>query len=335
MQLGRPEPCRPLTRRPGAWAPIPGTLWKAQLFPTQIRLEGPLGQRVVRDLPIEGAVQEWTAQLDLDRFAIRMWGKAKQPFSILLQAQAGCILWRKEGRDHHFEVLASNVEMHEPTKERIQFGEHALQDVDRLNSHSLSHAVPTWFRLGYPLQANGLTPDEPSLAGQWAASVARSDRQGVAQAIHQLRKAGFHDLWNPQSQDTGFWGFGLPPTLQPAFQLLASGARLLRDMVVQHQAQDMSLLPCLPKELPAGRWLYGEWTGVGVVHFEWTRGFPRRMLLVPTHQTAAVLRWQGTQARLSPLLDGNPQKQAALQIKSGQPFEVLPGQSVLLDRFCS
>jgi hypothetical protein len=335
MQLGRPEPCRPLTRRPGAWAPIPGTFWRVQLFPTQVRLEGPLGQRIVSDLPIQGPVTEWTAQLDLDRYLIRMWGKAEERFSIILQARSGKIEWLSEGRHPQSHQLANHVETFGPTQERLQFGDHSIQDIDRLQALVLSHVVPTWFRLGFPLPEQHVQPNEPSLAGQWAQSMADLDRHRTAQAIVRLRKAGFKDLWSPESQDSGFWGFGMPATTGPAHQLLAAGARLLRDMVVQHNDRELILLPCLPKELPAGRWLHGQWPNVGTVHLEWTRGFPRRLLLEPNAEGTLALRWHGSSASVSPVIDGVPHKRKAVQLLPGQPLEVVAGQPLLIDRFLS
>jgi hypothetical protein len=336
MLLGRPEPCRPLTRRPGAWAAIPGTMWKVQLFPTQIRLYGPQGQRVLADLPLDHPVEEWTAQLDLDRFETRIWGKAGQPFLFRLVVCSGRILLKGRREKGPSITLTEGVEQWYPSQERLQFGNHALQNVDgAVGSASVAQIASTWFRLGLPLPASEPIEEELSLLGQWASTVRSLERHRIVDAIVQLRKAGFCDLWSPQEVDQNFWGYGLPPTMQNGWHLLASGARLLRKMALQSNDLDAFLLPSMPKELAAGRLLNAHWPGVGTLDLEWTKGSPRRLLLTPSHEETISLRWIGDEARVRPLQGGVPHRAGTALLHPGEPLQVHPGQPLLIDRFFS
>lgn len=339
MSLGRLEPCRPLTRRPGAWAPIPGSGWKVQLFPTQIRLLGPQGQRLVQDLLVQdqqvrGPVRQWTAQLDLDRHEVRIWGEANGYYCAVLKARDQAIHLTLGRQQPQVLVLVEGIESWEPTQERLQFGNHSIQDVDRWGAGlPLSHIIPTWFRLGMSLPSQQAQPQELSLLGLLAQKVEQGNRSGVGQTVLQTRQAGFHDLWAPQAVDHGFWGFGVPPTLRDDQHLLAAGARLMRDMVLKTDGDQATLLSCLPKELPAGRLLRAAWPGVGTLEIEWTRGRPRQVLLTPSQSASIRLHWQEGEARLRPLKDGVPVRAEARSLRSGESLEVVPGRAVLLDRF--
>jgi hypothetical protein len=334
MSLGRIEPCRPLTRRPGAWAPLPGSDWKVQLFPTQIRLLGPQGQRLIQDLPVQGAVRTWTAQLDLDRHEIRLWGEANSYFCATLRAKEQAIHLTLGRQQLQQLILVEGVESWAPTQERLQFGNHSVQDVDKLGSNlPLSHVVPTWFRLGISLPRQQAQPQELSLLGLLAQKVEEGNRSGVGQAILQNRRAAFQDLWAPQAVDHGFWGFGIPPTLQDDQHLMSAGAWLLRDMVLKTVGFQATLLPCLPKELPAGRLLRAAWPEVGSLEIEWTRGRPRQVLLTPSHAASIQLHWQEGAARLRPLKEQVPVRSEARSLRSGEKLEVVPGRPLLLDRF--
>jgi hypothetical protein len=331
--LGRPEPCRPLTRRPGSWAPIPGCRWQVQLFPTQLRLLGPAQERQIIDLNITGPVQQWTAQLDLDHQEIRIWGRAQDFFLFRLGVVNGALVLRGKRADDLNRVLVEQLTSPAACVERLQFGCHAMQDVERLNAHVLPQIVPTWFRLGMALEHQAQDPAELSLMGRWAQALQNQDRRQAAELILQLRRAGFQDLWAPQQVDHQFWGFGLPPTLSDPFHLLAAGARLLRKMILTSDEDSCTLLPLLPKELPAGRFLNAQWPGVGALHLEFTRGRPRRLVLEPHVSRSVRLVWDGDHARVRVLKEGVPIREGERQLKSGDPLEIVAGRSLHLDRF--
>ena len=280
MLLGRQEPVRPLSRRPGSQAPIPGTRWSARLYPTQLHLQGPLGEAMCVPLPVTGCVQEWTAQLDLHHREIRIWGRSDHYFLFRIRAEEEGIFLIGERQCALRQLLVPAPGERNWTGAWLQFGSHAVQDVDRLRVRpSLQQLLPAWFLLG-----DGLLPDTPpfpeeaSLLGELARSIASHHPADLERLLETLWRVGFSDLWMPQLRDAQFWGASLVPTLEDPWKLLSAVRPMLQQMFLAEDSEGLHLLPCLPACLPAGRLLHCPWSG-GLCSLEWTKGTPRRVLL--------------------------------------------------------
>lgn len=329
MDLGKVEACRLLTRKPGTAAAIPGSLWIARLYPKLLHLEGPQGQSVVYDLPIAGVVVEWSAQVDYLRQEICIWGRANDAFRLKLSAGPEGITLQPKGTDRI--IIIPEPQPAKMPPERLQFGAHDTVIIEHWAAKpQLARLLQMWHALGCSIDSEPVAIDEVSLLGKLALAVSNQERHQLAGLFTDIWRTGFCDMWAPRKVDASFWGYTLPATQSPAYTLLCAGAALIRQLIVSSSATGLSLLPLLPKELPAGRLLHGQGEGYSF-HLEWTKGAPRRLLLQSHSDCTLQLHWpQMQQARLRNLSD----KQPALQlIMPGETLHLTAHQSLLIDHF--
>lgn len=345
FQIGRPEPCRPISRLPGVQAVIPRSRWTVQLFPTLLRLTGPHGEEVMHPLPIRGAVHEWTAQLDLECGEVRVWGRAQDYFLFRINRlpEGITLIGERAYASQHLLVpdeacgtLAvgspSGPAVEQPQseeKERLQFGAHAIHDVDRLRVNPvLAQLLPAWFLLGEGWTVGDSLTEESSLLGQWTRQVAEANSDGLSELLTELWRSGFSGLWHPHARDTQFWGNALPPTQGNPWALLAAGRHLLRQMAMQWEGDKLTLLPCMPAILPAGRLLHSMGPSV-LCSLEWTKRTPRRLWVQAKESCSLQITWKGEpQARLQRL-----QNRKREPFQQGTTLQLVKGEELLIDRF--
>jgi len=329
MDLGKIEPCRMLTHQPGTAAALPGSLWLATLYPKLIRLEGPQGQSIIYDLPIAGVVSAWSAQVDFLKREISIWGRANQYFHFRLAACADGIVL--DSKEHSRVILVSDQQPVRPCQERLQFGAHDKVVIERWGTNpALQRLLQMWYALGASLDVVNDAHDESSLLGSLAQAVANRDRQSLKGLFLDTWRAGFSGMWAPRKLDASFWGYAQPATQGHEHLLLSSGSTLIRQLIVQNDADSLSLLPLLPKELPAGRLLNGQAEGYSF-QLEWTKCSPRRVLIHSHRDLSLHLHWtQMQQARLRCL---QSDKKTIARISPGEILTLKANQSILIDNF--
>ena len=131
----------------------------------------------------------------------------------------------------------------------------------------MAEVFPFWLRLGT------MTPATNFVAQGTAALL-------TVDSLQNLFLAGFEGILFPRLQDEGFHGFTLPALNQemsPAV-LLSEGARLIRSLFFQQEEQRIYILPLLPHEFSAGRFINIDCGSAGQLDFEWRSRKLRRMV---------------------------------------------------------
>jgi len=266
MTIKIAEKLRPFTHRPGMKIPVPGSQLILQAFPTLLRVfqEG----EVIQEIPlrVSGPVKEFTAQLDLEKGKIHVWGRG---FRVAVFAGKNGIQMRvKKGA---FDNIGSEEPVLEARDfERLSLGSHKSQDWDGVTKRNNPvEYFPIWFRLGQ------LIPPVPCEAAGGTLSLLKSDFDSLCALWH----AGFEGMLSPRLEDSDFQGFDLPPASSQSTPtpLLSEGWKKIRELFFRETDEQMFILPKLPKEFHCGR-LVGVKTIDGVtLNIEWSKKQLRRM----------------------------------------------------------
>ena len=276
MSIKIAERLRPFSHVPGVSCLVPKTKVVVQIFPTLLRFEN--GQEISLDL--EGPIKKFTVEQDLEKGRLCIFGHSKQGYFRYF------IFQDKEEIKIHFDKfplplapisISNPFEEVQESKERLSLGMHKAQDWEMIRRRSdLKEIFPLWIKLA------GLTPDIVSSAHPLLLSceelIERGSKLTIYESFLSFYLAGFYDMLVPRLQDNQHQGFA--PYMEkgsPHF-LLKKGASLIRALFFQEQEGLFSLLPCLPPEFHAGRYLNLK-TSCGEVDLEWSKKMLRRVTL--------------------------------------------------------
>lgn len=242
---------RPFVHRPGVWCMIPGSSWKARVFPTRIDLESLDGQEesISLDLDIKGPVKGFTVELDLERFCVRVFGTGQEGhfrYQILLEEGA--------------------IEL-----ERLSMGVHKAQCWDDV----IRRADPKeWFPFVFQLGQMAPASDGGSfeLLKKCEEAALAKDKLGVQELCQLWWKTAFSGMLVPRAWDDDFQGIlsQEPIDVSPLPQL-SGGSRWIRSLFFREEDGKWEILPCLLPMFPAGR-MTGIKTSQGDrVAIEWSK----------------------------------------------------------------
>ena len=278
MKIAITEKIRPFSHTPGIRIPIPNSHFVLQAFPALFRIEG------IADFPLHvtGPIQEFTAQLDLEKQAIWIWGVAKEGHyrfkiemcheGIALQIdrcpkegiriQDKCYLRKSQVLLY---PIASDIE--KKRVEKLFLGVHKAQDWDLVwRRMDLKEIAPALFLLGqYAPKAQEATGAVADL---------------LKDSFPLFVSAAFSDLLVPRVYDLDYQGIasnqegGGDP-----FSLLERSYRKMRGDLLQQANGVISILPHLPKEWDAGRATNLCVEELGDLDLEWSRSLIRKMML--------------------------------------------------------
>ena len=284
MKIKLTEKYKPYSREVGTSCLLPKSPWKVTVYPrliTFLNLTSEKNQGTISVTPhIEGPLSQFTVMQDLDKRWVRVFGRGTEGyFSYRLFVSANEIILFLErcpkkglafSYDGEVRVLKSKEELIIPSdsfafpslfSEKMHFGCHKASDWTLVKRRlRLDEILPIWFELGKNL------PKHPKV--EWGNSrfltqcetlLELKDRQEIGRHLLALFQVGFEGILTPRLLDTGHQGTlsekeDLPEEAS-SLSLLREGSRLIRHLLVQEKEKSLEILPCLPVELHAGRFV--------------------------------------------------------------------------------
>lgn len=302
MQIKIAERLRPYSHQPGTDCLLPGSNYRLQVFPTRVclyRIERLTPEKILEiPLALEGPVEDFTVQQDLEKGRVYVWGQAVNGFfryyfafnedkKICLCIEKGPnSLLEATTLPDYITLAKQDASFTLQSIERLSLGNHKAQDWDLVCRRTdLVEIFPAWYLLGQlspPLVDENVllegTAQRLSLCQQ---AIANHAPEHLKKQFTSLFKAGFQGILSPRLIDDQFQGlssseFSNPSLLSP-MMLLKQGAKLIRQLFVTKDSQLVRILPSLPPEFHCGR-LLNVRLDEGHLDFEWTKKCIRRLI---------------------------------------------------------
>jgi len=263
---------------------------------------------------ISGPLQDFTILQDLEKGSLRIWGKNPQGFfryaikslsggegiqlSFEKTPTAGVKLnCNGKWKLHSNEVAMAGDSCHVgaeqlttcyavPMIDRLSLGSHKAQDWEQMRRRrDFADIFPIWHRLGQIITVSqeGLDPKQVQgtavLLSECRKAIEASAPETILSKFENLFLAGFEGALSPRLSDSDHQGFAIPPidshaTISP-LMLLSEGAKLIRSLFVQNEAESIKLLPAVPPEFSCGRLINVDCRGMGELNLEWTKKMVR------------------------------------------------------------
>lgn len=308
MQIKVAQRYRPFTHAPGSYVLLPDTSTRLQIFPALIKVDD-LSEalpKAVREIPlsIDGPVEDFTVQQDLERRQILVWGNTRSGFmryQILSHGNNDIqFKWEKVPNSISPESNAAQAAAGAAGQgERLSLGSHKAQCWEKMNQRNeMTDILPLWLMLG------SMTPSSDNWEWTGTASLLRDCEQAIQQRdIEQIAKkfkslflAGFETGLSPTLIDLKHQGFHLPPvgptqSTSPLL-LLTDGAKLIRSLFIQRQENHLHILPALPVEFHCGRYIRIQYDDGISIDLEWSKKTIRRMILHSTRSAELIFHFQ-------------------------------------------
>lgn len=319
---------RPFSHSPGTSVLLPFTTWEVKVFPAKLvfsNLAGAEREEIV--LPILGPVQGFTVMQNLEKGRIEVFGRGKAGyFRYLITAD-------------HIQFLNGNKIILPfitkftipPSEMRLSLGDHKKQDWDLVKRRAdMSEVLPFWLRLSALIPPQSL-PQEPF--GNYSLLAKIEEKQSIVPYFQNLFQSAFHGIFSPCVRDEKFLGLfpekEIPQTVCP-IPLLHQGAEQIKSLFFVEKEGAISLLPSLPKEFHAGRFLKIKTMQGDLIDLEWSKKQIKKVIVTPanTHPLQLVLPREIRSFRVRKGLQQTGERQ-----DTDQPLALHQGQRLYLDRF--
>jgi hypothetical protein len=270
---------------------VPFTTWEAEIFPAKIFLHD-LKTNQKRELSCDPS-RQFLAVLDLERGKLVVQGKE----------------------------LALEKMAFPPCKKRLFLGVHKKQDWEMIERRGdLAEIFPFWVRLAQ------IIPKEP-LPKQ-----AIGTMQLLAEGrLAHFFQSGFVGMLCPRFRDEHFFGhvsdFSPPKDVCP-LGLIHEGARQIEDLFFQENEDVWHILPSLPKEFHAGKFVHLVTELGDEIDLEWSKKQIKKMIIRPRSTRVVHFKLKGGLKSFR-LRKSSRQKGST----SSLTLHLQEGQTLYLDRF--
>lgn len=339
----------PFSHRPGSEVMIPGTFFKAQVFPCALKVVClKTGESRFLSWNAEGPVFPFTVEQDLDKRVLYIYGQAKQGyFRFVLSQKEEEIVLRvekapKEGITVDSQVLYKTDEVailkaFSPQtsliKERLFLGSNKKKEWDRIRERrDLFSVLPLWHALGQ------ITPDQGKEEGPLfdlllqCKKKIQSRERDVDTLLLDVYLAGFSSGLVPRSYDEEFQGI-LPIHLEKNSlpgPLLSKGSSLIRSLFFQEEKGVYFILPCLPSLFVSGKMMHIHTQQGCHIHIEWTKHKIRTMIVFA--EKDSVIQWNFPSEIQRYRIRTNLREKGSM-VDRDEPVQVSAGTRLYLDRF--
>ncbi len=365
MKITIAERLHPFSHRPGARCPLPLSTWQATLYPTRIilqKIDSP-SQSFTLDLALQGPMKDFTAEVDLEKGIIRVFGSTAAgylryeirrssdgilfTFEKVPSLSLDCTLHGKasayqlgEKQTLLVPIPAEVVSSTIPT-ERLSLGMHKSQDWDMvLRRFDLKEIFPIFMRLGAmvpSVHAPRSSSGTFALLNALQSACTSRAKLEVHAACEQWLLASFTGILVPTLDDPLFQGI-LPPskTIQENGSLLShlmEGSSLIRSLFFQETELHWEILPCLLPAFASGRLINVATQHKETLSIEWSKHQLKKVIIQTRSPRTQVLRFSKEihSFRLRKTLN---EKGRFLQLQADQIALDLPGQTqIFLDCF--
>jgi len=341
----------PFSHLPAAVCLLPKTRLKLRVFPARVEFfdcgaEHPLFHLT---LDVQGPVEEFTTVVDLERYQVRVWGKTARGFlrytlerspqgvtftaekvpgeALAVQGNSPFVLRAKEKILFPWTWRETPPP---PTEERLSLGIHKQQEWEGIKRRlDFKEIFPLWMRLGQHTPLPETSPADPLL--ERCRSVVQGKRKmDILEAFKHLFLAGFEGILVPRLFDADYQGIAAGQKISPA--ALTQGAALIRSLFFCEENEVLEILPLLPPDFPAGRFLGVRSRAGDRIDMEWTKKQLRRLII----QRASDLPLQFLlPAVLKRCRVRYTEKERGREenVKEGRLLVESPKQLVIVDRF--
>ena len=323
MNIKLAEKYKPFSHEVGTSLLLPKSFWKATFYPAKIFLEdlSILDSKKTHSITpqIKGPLSQFTIMQDLERGWTRVFGRGPDGyFSYRLAISSiGIVLFLERGPQEgiffafdektinlqpkeELIIPAETLPFKEALNEKMHFGCSKKQDWTLVKRRlSIEEILPIWFEIGkdipnYPIPNTG----NFHFLAECKKLIDARDREKIGPALINLFKVGFEGIFSPCPIDTRFQGYfpeekTVPIETSP-LALVGEGARLIRNLLIQEEKGSLEILPCLPKEVHAGRFTNVILSDSVVADIEWSKKLIRRMILRPKNDQEITLKFQSS-----------------------------------------
>jgi hypothetical protein len=356
MKLSIAQKLHPFSHQNGTKFLLPQTSFCVQVYPTRLEftdLEGREAPFFI-ELDFAGPVVDFTAELDLERGVLRIFGTTQKGYMRYLA------LARKDGIQLKLEKAPGDQVMcrlsstptaycltkgesllvpmllrdadGQKSEERLSLGMHKAQNWEFVRRRcDFKEIFPIWLALGHWVPTKE-TEGNYSLLEECRKNIETKNKAELLGSFQKLFLACFDGVLVPRLVDTEHQGIvkQIESDALP-LPLLTKGASLIRSLFVQEMAGKIAILPCLPAEFHCGRM-----TGVQIdrvaLDFEWSKKSLRRLRIVSPLDAEVCLNLRTI--RSCRLRYGRGiSKKAAIASDGSLIVSLAPNQPAFLDRF--
>jgi len=339
------------TFRPGTKIYLAGTSYAVEVYPTALRLYScrSFEPEIVKEIsfPGLGPLSGWVTFVDSMRQNVQIEGKANKGFVRyrIFSTEEGIFLKPATGMMNvAVNGIVMNVQKCEPLaladvrcslprypSPRLLLGCNEAPNIDRIfETPTMEKVLPFWYQMADPTRNTMVAPSS-TLFGSIVETIQKKERQLIGSAFVTFSRVALDGFFVPKRKDNLFLGYDMPviPDEMLLTDLHPHICSMIRSLFLREEGSIIEILPCLPKELVAGRLLHETLLSGHHIDIEWRKGQIRRILLHATHDGVVTFKAHCTKAFLRPLL-GNTRKRGVI---IGEEIEVQEGKHYLLDNF--
>lgn len=352
MKISIAQRLHPFSHQPGIFCLLPGTSLRFQIFPALLRVHdlSSAEPRFVCELPVNvgGPVSNFTVVNDLEKGEIQVFGhSAKGYFCYLIKALQGSNEWIIRVRNNPdkqdliaVEEPSSTLPPFLPeTRERLSLGVHKAQEWESMQRRQdFAELFPYWLRLGqlvsYKPIANAPVEGSAVLLNKCKEILTAHSPECFLKPFYSLFLAGFQGIFCPRLVDDQFQGFGLkevsPHSQFSPLYLLTEGANVIRSLFIKEESNHVAILPSLPPEFHAGRFLDVACGKASTISIEWSKKSLRRMVVcaIEEEQVLFVFPKEIKRFRLRKNL-----QEPGSKVLTSTPLLLHAGQKYFIDQF--
>lgn len=343
MRITIAERLRPFSHLPGAYFVLPGSTLRFQIFPALIRVcdLSHSEPRLISEIPlnVKGPVHNFTVLQDLEKSRLCVWGHTQagyMHYCIYASGPKDFLIKVDKQPSEIFVPVPMPMPVPDLIKERLSLGNHKAQDWSLISRRcNFEEIFPLWMRLGL------LTPSIPShsegtasLLDPCSKAIMEQNKDAVLPAFNLLFKAGFDSGLSPRLSDTEHQGISVQALKSNSsaspLLLLTEGAQLIRQLFIQQNEAQISILPVLPTEFHCGRFINFPCKNVGILDIEWSKKLIRRMLLSASHDGCITAIFQNPIKRFRLRCD---EQDKGTMLPIGTSIPLSAGKNYLFDHF--
>jgi hypothetical protein len=274
---------------PGHFTLVPGTQIRVKAFPTALFFtdeEGFDSELIFSNL--QGPVDPFTVEQDLERRQLRIYGEAKQGyFRLSLAAEentlvlrfektplSGILVEKKTFVSGDFLEIANEIAVSkEPFEERLFLGSSKKKDLALIRLRKdLREVFPLWYFLGK------ITPSkEEKPFSILKEAIASKDKKKAQDLFLHAYLAHFSSGLVPRKEDEERQG--LLSLTEIASSLLQAGSSCIRSLFFQEKEDAFHILPCLIPLFVCGKMIWIKTESGCLIDMEWTKHRLRRMCI--------------------------------------------------------
>lgn len=351
MKIQIEQKYAPFSQSIGEVALIPMSDWSVKAFPARLEFFHPVNESFFVTLDVEGPISHFILMQNQERGWIRvsyMTPKGHLSYRVFVREKTIIFFVERcgvdgismiyQGKKEHlfrkeelsFPALSSSLLKR--NLEKMSFGNHKAQDWQMIKRRlQLDEILPIWFHLGQSYQAQKQSTFGISeLLLRCEELLAKQDKIEIGKSLLTLFQAGFQGIFSPRLEDTDYQGLlkTKDSTLSPLL-VLKGGAEIIRRLLIDKCGDAYSILPCLPVELHAGRFIKVHEDNISF-DLEWSKKMIRRVKIrvEETQECNLIFQSQIKSFRLrsSPREKGN-------RLLVGVPLLLKGGTHYFLDCF--